>query len=234
MIPLKDENPTEKTPIVTYVLLIANTLIFIYWLSQGGGRGPVMGFAMVPREIVTGQDISPFPSPSPVWITIFTSMFLHGGFLHLAGNMLYLWIFGNNIEDALGHFRFLLFYLLAGVGAAFAHIMSAPFSAVPTVGASGAIAGIMGAYLVLYPNARIITLIILGIFITTAAIPAIIIIGYWFLIQLISAGAFPATGGGVAYWAHIGGFIAGVVLIFFFGGRRLSRRQRPRYMDYWR
>jgi len=232
MIPLRDENPTYTTPVVTYALIAANILVFLYWLALGGSRGPVMGLAMVPREITTGEDILA-NSPHPLWITIFTSMFMHGGVLHIAGNMLYLWIFGNNIEDTLGHFRFLVFYLLCGVGAALTHIASAPLSTVPTVGASGAIAGVLGAYLVLYPDARIITLIFLGFFITTAAIPAVILLGYWFLIQLLSAQLQPPALGGVAYWAHVGGFVTGIILIFMFGGRRLVRRRRSwRYYRY--
>ena len=222
MIPLKDDNPTYSTPVVTYVFVAINIIVFLYWAAMGGPKGLVMGFAMVPREVVTGQDIiNPshgyFPGPSPIWLTIFTSMFMHGGILHIAGNLLYLWIFGNNVEDALGHFKFAIFYLLCGTAAALAHIVSSPGSIVPTVGASGAIAGVLGAYLILYPDARILTLIFLGIFVTTVSIPAVIMLGYWFLIQLISAGAFPTAGGGVAYWAHIGGFVFGVILAPLFG-----------------
>jgi membrane associated rhomboid family serine protease len=157
-------------------------------------------------------------------------MFLHSGFLHIGGNMLYLWIFGNNIEEVLGHVKFALFYLLGGAAAAAAHILSNPLSQVPTVGASGAIAAVLGAYIVLYPSSRIITLVFLGFLVTTVAIPAIIVLGIWILMQLtgVTGGSTPG-GGGVAYWAHIGGFAFGIIGILLLGGRRLIRRNSSTY-----
>ncbi|MDO8683676.1 MAG: rhomboid family intramembrane serine protease [Armatimonadota bacterium] len=237
MIPLRDENPTRTTPVVVIVLIVLNVLVFLIdQLGATDRMGALAGFAMIPKEILTGQDIRT-PSPHPLWITIFTSMFMHGGLLHLGGNMLYLWIFGNNIEDVLGHFKFLLFYLAGGVAAAFAHIVTAsvdPTAAtIPTVGASGAIAAVLGAYLVLYPTARIICLVFLGWFITTAAIPALVVLALWFLLQLLNVSIVGGAGGGVAYWAHIGGFVIGIILIYVLGGKNLSRRgRRPR--DYYR
>lgn len=166
------------------------------------------------------------------WLTIFTSMFLHGNWLHIGSNMLYLWIFGHNVEDTLGKGRFLLFYFICGLAAALAQILSNPYSTVPMVGASGAVAGIMGAYILLFPGARVLTLIPIFIFFTTVELPAFIIIGYWALIQFLNAsllqGGGMLRGGGVAYYAHIGGFIAGIVLILIFGGTPVGGKVRYR------
>lgn len=238
MIPIRDENPTRLTPYVVYVLVVLNVIFFI--IDRLGASGPVgnlWGLSMLPKEVWTGENLPaqigsyviPHNSPEPVYITMVTSMFLHGGLLHLGGNMLYLWIFGNNIEDVLGHVKFLLFYLIGGLVAAFAHILSNPSSQVPTVGASGAIAAVLGAYMVLYPNNKITTLLFIGIFVTTAAIPAVVVLGLWIFLQFISAtlgGGMTPGGGGVAYWAHIGGFMVGVVGILLLGGKKLIRRQR--------
>ncbi|HPP73707.1 MAG TPA: rhomboid family intramembrane serine protease [Armatimonadota bacterium] len=243
MIPIRDENPTRTTPYVVYVLIALNVLFFIIdSIGAQDFRGNLWGYSMIPAEIVTGEDlpavirgeIVPHSSPNPVWLTIITSMFLHGGWLHLGGNMLYLWIFGNNIEDALGHVKFLFFYLMGGVVAACAHILFNINSQVPTVGASGAIAAVLGAYLVLFPKHRVIVLVFLLFFITTIAVPAVVVLGIWFALQVFSAiegtGMTPGSGG-VAYWAHIGGFVAGVVGILLFGGRRLVRNY-PSYRRY--
>ena len=244
VIPLRDENPTRTVPYVTVILIIINVLVFLMdRVGAHGHMGALAGLAMVPREVVTGQDLPPF-GPHPVWLTVFTSMFMHANLLHIGGNMLYLWIFGNNIEDTVGRFMFVVFYAAGGVAAAAAHILSTAanpaMAAVPTVGASGAIAAVLGAYLILFPTARIICLVTLGYLLTTTAVPAMIVLVLWIVLQVISVSVIGGTGagGGVAYWAHIGGFIAGVILIYLMGGKRLLRRRRGngyyrRSYDYW-
>ena len=185
---------------------------------------------MIPAEITgqTGDHLGVLLGPGVgcrfgglTWQAILTSMFLHGGWLHIIGNMWFLWLFGNNIEDSMGHVRYLIFYLLMGTAAGLAQVVSAPDSPIPTVGASGAISGVMGAYLVLYPRVRIQTLFIIFFFIRIIAVPAWLILIYWFAIQLLSGAANPRTGGGVAFWAHIGGFVTGAVLVKVFVSRRL-------------
>jgi len=230
MIPLRDENPTRTTPFVTIALIAANVAAFL--LQLGTERGRMLAFALVPYDLTSGTDVV-FPGgPQPVFLTIFTSMFMHANILHIAGNMLYLWIFGNNVEDTLGHFRFLLFYLACGVAAAAAQIVMDPASQVPMMGASGAIGGVLGGYLMLFPGANIVTLVFLGFFITTANIPAIFVLGIWILTQVVSLQYMAGYGGhmqgGVAYAAHIGGFLAGVILILLLGGRGRARRRRAR------
>lgn len=244
MIPLRDENPTRGTPVVVVALIIINVLVFLVDRLGGGigHQGALAGLAMVPQNIINavqGQPPIPdyvYPSLHPVWLTVFTSMFMHANLLHIGGNMLYLWIFGNNIEDTVGHFKFIMFYFLGGLVAALAHIVSALVSGnpqvalIPTIGASGAIAAVLGAYLVMFPKTRVICLIPLGFFMTTAAIPAVAVLLLWILLQLVNVsmiGGKSLGGGGVAYWAHIGGFVAGMVLILLMGGRRLLRRPPP-------
>src|SRR5262249_18751548 len=210
MIPLRDVIPSRTTPYVTISLVVLNVLVFLYQLSLGSdGQAFVYEYGLVPAMFS--------------WPSVITSMFLHGGFLHIAGNMLYLWVFGNNVEDSMGHFRFLVFYLLCGVAAAAGHVMISPDSTVPTMGASGAIAGVLGAYLLLFPSAKIDTWIpVWWLFLTTIEVPAFFFLGFWFLLQVISGLpelAFSSAQGGVAWWAHIGGFVAGVVLIPFFKRR---------------
>lgn len=250
MIPLADENPSRSKPYIVYGLIIAN--IIVYLINLVGPNGPLgMGslwnFSMVPYSVIhdirvipvanqVGQIIGfkqlPGVGPHPQWITIFTSMFMHGGLLHIGGNMLYLWIFGNNIEDALGHIKFLLFYLACGVLAAFAHIVSGPNSIIPTVGASGAIAGVLGAYLYLFPGNSVRTLVLLGFFWTWVDLPAVLVLGVWFLTQLLGVGnSGGQLNGGVAYWAHIGGFISGIALILLLGGKSLRRPRRRSYLE---
>lgn len=235
MIPLRDENPTRTTPYVVYGLIALNVAAFLYNGTLGLHAGnPLAGFELIPAELTTGRDIG-MPTPVPPWVTIFTSMFLHANWLHVFGNMLYLWIFGNNIEDVLGHFRFLIFYFAAGAGAAFAEVFINPTARVPMVGASGAIAGLLGAYLILFPRARIITLF----FVQVIALPASIVLTYWIAIQVFNSlllGSGMVPGGGVAYAAHIGGFGIGMAMILMFGGRRLLRGRRPveyRRRYYW-
>ncbi|MDO8589526.1 MAG: rhomboid family intramembrane serine protease [Armatimonadota bacterium] len=241
MIPLRDENPTRTTPVIVIALIIANVLMFL--IDRLGAHGPVGAlyeFRMVPQNIINEvRGVGPVaPTLQPVWLTIFTSMFMHANLLHIGGNMLYLWIFGNNIEDRVGHVKFVLFYLAGGFAAAAAHILSTagnPFLAkLPTVGASGAVAAVLGAYLVLFPTARIICLVILGFLITTVAVPAIVVLLIWIALQIVSVsvvGGPGAMSGGVAYWAHIGGFFAGVIMIYLLGGKRLLGGRR-RYTGY--
>lgn len=206
MIPIRDHNPSNRVPYVTYALMAANILIFLSYSNLFSNDRALYAFfdawALFPDRIARGEDLHGLVS----------TMFLHGGWMHLAGNMLFLWIFGDNLEDEMGHTGFLLFYLLSGLIAALAHVMAAPWSQVPTVGASGAIAGVMGGYLLLFPKARVDLLFILVIFVRIFTVPAWVMLGIWFGLQIFSGvGADPETGG-VAYWAHAGGFIAGFVL----------------------
>jgi membrane associated rhomboid family serine protease len=220
VIPLRDNIPTRTFPGVTVALIAANILVFIYQISLGGEHAAVFvaTFGAVPAQF-TGA--APHAAPAlPPGLTIATSMFLHGGLLHLLGNMVFLWIFGNNVEDATGHLRFLVFYLACGAVAAFAHIVTHPDSNVPMVGASGAISGVLGAYFLLFPFARIVTLVVLGFFAQTIQIPAFFFLGFWFLMQFLSAAVNGGAGGGVAFFAHIGGFVAGLVLLIPFKRRR--------------
>jgi len=222
VIPLRDSIPTRTFPGATIALIVANVLVYFYQLSLGGERGAVFVavFGAVPAQF-TGA--APHAAPVlPVGLTIATSMFLHGGLLHLLGNMVFLWIFGNNVEDATGHLRFVCFYLLCGTAAAFAHIAAQPGSNLPMIGASGAISGVLGAYFLLYPFSRIVTLVILGFFAQTARIPAYFFLGFWFLVQFVSGAANIGTkGGGVAFDAHVGGFLAGLLLLVPFKQRRV-------------
>jgi membrane associated rhomboid family serine protease len=174
-------------------------------------------FALIPAEFLTGTDLPP-KVPFPIWLTLFTSMFLHGGMLHILGNLLFLWVFGDNVEDAMGHGRFLLFYLLCGMAAGFAQMGADPNSAIPQIGASGAIAGVLAAYFFLFPQSRVLTLVPIFFFLRLIAVPAVFLLGVWFLLQLVGAGS-GAAGGGTAWFAHIGGFVAGAGLVFFFRRR---------------
>ena len=216
MIPIRDENPHSGTPFIVYVLIALNVVVFINELSLGSQLDSFFQlFAVVPRELSASFAGNPPNQAVPEYITLITSQFLHGGFMHIAGNMLFLWTFGDNIEYDLGHFKFLIFYLTCGVLAGLAHWFFGMDSAVPTVGASGAIAGVMGAYLIKYPKAKIVTLLPLGIIFTTIRIPAMFFLGFWFVQQAISSVAslgVSGDGAGVAYWAHAGGFIFGAVL----------------------
>ncbi|MDT7043102.1 rhomboid family intramembrane serine protease [Candidatus Nitronereus thalassa] len=219
MIPLKDDNPAEIKPIVTVGLIVACVLVFLHQVSLPGKLGEifvyqygaipavVFGYADLPSEIVA---VSAYSS-------LMTSMFLHGGWMHLIGNMMYLWIFGNNIEDVMGHVKFIIFYAACGILAALSHAAIDSESTVPMVGASGAISGVLGAYLLLYPHAKVLVLIPLGFFSQMIYVPAGIVLGLWFLLQLLSGGMnIGHQGGGVAFFAHIGGFLAGMALIPFF------------------
>jgi membrane associated rhomboid family serine protease len=225
MIPLRDDNPIRTRPVVTIALIALCTLVFLWQLSlsANGQQQAAYLFGVIPAVLfgnaqLEGQWI-------PAGATIVTAMFLHGGWLHLIGNMLYLWIFGDNIEDRLGRGRFVVFYLLCGAVAALGQGVADPRSEVPMIGASGAISGVLGAYLVLYPRAKVLVLVPLLIFVTTVRVPALVVLGIWFAGQLLSSlVAAPGSGGGVAFAAHVGGFVAGVALIRLF----LRNRRRPR------
>lgn len=219
MIPYKDDNPTTIFPYITIILIVTNAAVFLVEVFHPSGmKSLVYSYGAIPRNLLSSESIQPV---APLF-TIFTSMFMHGGYLHLAGNMLYLWIFGNNIEDRLGHSRFILFYLLSGVAAAYAHSITAPDSVIPMVGASGAVSGVLGAYLLLYPRARVHTLLWFGLYVEVVRIPALIVIGFWVIIQLINGLLSQGAGsqGGVAWFAHVGGFLFGVLSVRFMMQKR--------------
>ncbi len=231
LFPIGDDNSNRTiVPYVTYALIALNVLV--YFLLQSS-EAFTYGYSVVPAEITRGDDIDSvvriggqalrlYPGPTPVYLTLFSSMFMHGGIGHLFGNMLYLWIFGDNVEDAMGHGKYLIFYLICGVLASAAHILVAPNSVVPSLGASGAIAGLLGAYLVLYPKQGI-RVLYWG---RVVVMPAIMVIGFWGFLQFLSGfGSLAQVGeqGGVAYMAHIGGFVAGIALVFLFRNRQVRK-----------
>jgi membrane associated rhomboid family serine protease len=234
MLPFRDYNPSRTFPLMMVTLVVANVLVFLYMLSlQAQGNHVLARFvlhaAVIPYEYTHGGAVQGIPPIQPVYLTTLTALFMHAGWLHIGGNMLYLWIFGNNIEDSMGPWRFLLFYLLCGVIATVVYIASAPGSQVPSLGASGAIAGVLGAYLVRFPRAQVDTCVFVVFIITVVRLPAFIVLAGWFILQLFQGVAGLGTGaglqGGVAVWAHIGGFIAGMILVNFF--------QRQRGADEW-
>ena len=243
MIPLKDNIPTRRFPFLTVALIAINVFVFVF-LQHGGHVGlgapndnNLVRWGLIPYEVThpgkhcdlvaggsiacEGQSgVSGHASSQPnTWLTFFSSMFMHGGLLHIAGNMLFLWIFGNNIEDSMARWRFVLFYLLGGIVANFAQIAVGPNSTAPGIGASGAIAAVLGGYALLYPRARVITAVILIFFITLLDLPALLVLGGWFVLQLLDAALNSPLGGGVAYFAHIGGFLFGLLLIKLFADR---------------
>jgi membrane associated rhomboid family serine protease len=241
--PYRDENETIRTPIVTFAIIAANILVWL--LFQGAGSGgaleaSVCDWGLIPGELTlratpgegfpmgAGMDCLVDAGRAPAHLV--TAMFLHGGWMHLLGNMWFLWLFGNNIEDSMGRFRFLVFYLLCGVIASLAHVFTDPESIMPMVGASGAISGVMGAYIILYPRVRVYCLVVIIIFVTTISVPAWVMLGYWMLLQVLG-GLGPAAGGGVAFWAHIGGFAAGVLLIKLFSRSEYVLEHRS---SHWR
>jgi len=236
MIPLSDTNYRERFPFVNITLIVVNVLVYGYEVSLsnltlGRTTQALIDFfekwAVVPAEYTSGVSIG--ADPPLQFLTLFSAMFMHGSLLHIASNMLFLWVFGDNIESNMGHLKYLVFYLLSGVLASFAHIFFNINSDVPSLGASGAIAGVLAAYLVLFPRAQVRTLIIIVIFITVTRVSALVLIGIWFLLQffqgLASLGMRQGESGGVAVWAHVGGFVAGLILVIFFRGRR--KRTRP-------
>lgn len=226
MIPLRDENPSGTPPIVTIAFIVLCVLVFLWQLSFGaeGGQRIVYALGVVPAVLLGQGQLPPDLSLVSPWMTIFTSMFMHGGWMHLIGNMLYLWIFGDNVEDAMGHGRFVAFYLLCGAAAVFAQALPEPSSTVPMVGASGAISGVLGAYLLLYPHARVLVVIPFGFYLHPMRIPAGLVLVLWFGLQLLSNLMAQPGQGGVAFRAHIGGFIAGMILIPVFKQRRARLR----------
>ena len=249
MIPLKDNIPTLRFPVVTVALIVLN--VAMYFFFQHGGlslgeptgadyRQNVVEYGAIPYEITHPGEQCTQPGGGPdactdkdeglaaTWITLFTSMFMHGGLLHLAGNMLFLWIFGNNIEDAMGRLKFAAFYLLGGLVAAFGQTLIDTSSTIPSIGASGAVAAVLGGYALLYPRARVVTLVIIIIFITIIELPALLVLGLWFLFQLYDASQpIGGEGGGIAYFAHIGGFLFGLAMIKLF-----ANRENPNYGSY--
>ncbi len=237
LFPIGDDNTDRRNvPVITWTLIGINILFFLY---QMGNDPFTYGYSVVPREITEGRDLAGvvrlggggvqlYPGPTPIYLTIFTAMFMHGGLAHIGGNMLYLWIFGDNVEDRMGHIKFLIFYLLCGVLATAAHIFFQPKSIVPSLGASGAIAGVLGGYLVLFPH-RGVRVFQFG---RVVEMPALIVIGLWGLLQFISGFGSLGQGGssgGVAYMAHVGGFVAGLVLVFLFRNPPAP----PRQQEYW-
>jgi len=240
MFPLRDENPTLNQPRATIAIIAIN--IFTWVFLQGFGTDPALvsslcQYGLIPGDLLgnlqpgngfrISENLVCIISTDNSTYSLFSSMFMHGGWMHIIGNMWFLWVFGDNVEDIMGSARFVVFYLLCGLGAAAAQILSNPGSAIPMVGASGAIGGIMGAYALLYPRAHVHTFIFLGFYATTVAIPAVFMLGYWFLLQLLGGlPAIGASGGGVAFWAHIGGFLVGIGLIKIFTKNKLLEQHR--------
>lgn len=255
MFPIRDDNPQILVPYATLGIIVVNVLVWIF--VQGLGSDPALAgsicrLGLIPAELLqsvpAGTRIQLGPgqvcelSSASSWHTLISSMFMHGGWLHIIGNLWFLWVFGNNVEDSMGHGRFVIFYLLCGIAAAALQVATNVESAVPMVGASGAIGGVMGAYVLLYPRVHVHLLLIFGFYITTIAVPAAFMLGYWLLLQLISGFAsLGSSGGGVAFWAHVGGFLAGAVLILLFRDRDLIERhpyhgwkQKPSPTKNWR
>jgi membrane associated rhomboid family serine protease len=235
--PLRDNIPTEHFPVVTVLLIAANCFVYFFlqdgfWqLPASGGDWPVDQYAAIPCEFTGASPCETVPGGPPTIVTAFTSMFMHGSLLHLGGNMLFLWIFGNNVEDAMGPVKFVVFYLLAGLAADAAHIATDFDSAVATLGASGAVSGVLGGYLLLFPRARVVTLIFIIFFFTIIELPAILFLGFWILQQGLLAYfdlLQPTEGGGVAYFAHIGGFVFGLLLIRAFASEKRHTAQLRR------
>jgi hypothetical protein len=231
MIPIRDRNPSGTFPYITIGIIVVNVLIFLYELSLDSGLGVfVMKFGIVPLKVSNYSQV-----PDLTFISTFfpfiSSMFLHGGFIHLIGNMWFLWIFGDNIEDKLGHFKYLGFYILCGIIASSVHVFFNSQSNVPCIGASGAIAAVLGAYMVTFPRARVVTIVPLFIFIQIIELPAVVVLGFWFVIQFFNGAVSitaSASGAGVAWWAHIGGFAAGVIILYtirIFSVRKPMRRR---------
>lgn len=238
MFPIRDDNPQILIPYATYAIVALNALVWVF--VQGIGMEPQLSGSICRLGLIPGELLQSLPpgarvmlgpntyctlGDSPAWFTPITSMFMHGSWLHILGNMWFLWIFGNNVEDAMGHFRFVVFYLLCGLAAATLQTIADPASAIPMVGASGAIGGVMGAYVLFYPRVHVHLLIFLGFFITTIAVPAVFMLGYWFVLQFLSGVAsMGGEGGGVAFWAHVGGFAAGAGLALLFRNKQLLAR----------
>ena len=229
MIPISDDSQTRLTPLVTLAIVLACVLVYVWEVRLGPEMGAAYGqYGFVPRTLLSPQLPSPDQTSLPPWATIFSSMFLHGSFWHLAGNMLYLWIFGNNIEDAMGHARFVLFYFLSGIAAALTMAFMDPASTLPMVGASGAISGVLGAYMLLYPRARVTVVVPVLIILYPLRLSAVWVVGVWFAMQLLNATLSTPDSPGVAWWAHVGGFAAGIVLTPLFKSRNFPLFGRVR------
>jgi membrane associated rhomboid family serine protease len=224
LIPLHDDNPTELFPYVTVAFIVACVMVFLWQFSLGpqGQQFILVAFGFIPAVVLQGQTLPNELQLIPPTATVFTSMFLHGGWMHLIGNMLYLWIFGNNVEDAMGHKRFLVFYLVCGIAAAMAQAIPNPGSTIPMVGASGAISGVLGAYLLLHPKARVLVVLPLVFIWYSTRLRAMYVLAFWFVLQIVNSVMTAASGGGgVAWGAHIGGFVAGMALIPLFKYRKV-------------
>jgi membrane associated rhomboid family serine protease len=250
VIPYRDENETIRTPLITFAIIATNALAWL--LLQGAGAEPrlaasVCNLGLVPGELTgmarvgealpMGPGLACSVDSGRQIAHVFTSMFLHGGWMHLLGNMWFLWIFGNNVEDSMSHAGFLLLYLICGIAAALAQVATGPASIVPMVGASGAIGGVMGAYIVLYPHVRVYNLVMLGFYVTTFALPAWMMLGYWMLLQVLGGAMTPSEGGGVAYAAHVGGFAAGAILVKLFArsdyvAQHRAHHWRPKHVGF--
>ena len=239
MFPYRDDNPTLRTPVVTIGIIALNTAVWV--LVQGMGMDPALTRSVCELGLIPGEFLGTIPAGTAVplgpdsqcvlgygavWVTPLTSMFLHGGWLHLIGNMWFLWLFGNNVEDSMGRLRYGLFYVLAGLGAAATQTLLSPTSAVPMVGASGAISGVMGAYVILYPTVQVHMIVVLVVFITRIVVAAYLMLGYWFLLQLLGGAASLGSAGGVAFWAHVGGFLVGALLVGLFRNPALVAEHR--------
>jgi membrane associated rhomboid family serine protease len=224
MIPLKDDSPSALKPIVTISLIVGCVGVFLWQrsLDAASSRQAVAALGAIPAVLLTDARLPPDLQWVPRFASPVTSMFLHGGWMHLLGNMLFLWIYGDNVEDAMGHARYLVFYFLCGIVAAFAQALANPDSPIPIIGASGAISGVLGAYLLLFPRAKVLTLVLLPFFFTTVRMPAMLLLLLWFAVQLISDLAAPTAGASVAFRAHVGGFLTGMLLVPF-----LKRRDVP-------
>ncbi len=231
MFPIRDENPQLRVPWVTFVIIGLN--VTAWTLLQGLGSEPALSrsicqLGLIPGDVFGRIALPPGPTqlPCPVdgegsWLTVLSSMFMHGSWMHIIGNMWFMWIFGGNVEDAMGRVRFALFYLLCGAAAAAAQMLSNVASPIPMVGASGAIGGVMGAYIILFPRVHVHMLVFLGFFVTTFAVPAVLMLGYWIALQFLGGLTSAGATGGVAFWAHVGGFVAGAALVFLFKNDRL-------------
>jgi membrane associated rhomboid family serine protease len=231
MIPLRDDNPSSSKPVVTIALIVLCVLMFLWQLSLGalGGQRAIYALGVIPAVLLGDVQLPHDLQLVPASATVLTSMFMHGGWMHLIGNMLYLWIFGDNVEDSMGHGRYLVFYLLCGVAAALAQALPDPSSEIPMVGASGAISGVLGAYLLLHPHARVLVAVPFGFILHTMRLPAGLVLVLWFGLQLLSNLMAPGQGGGVAFRAHIGGFIAGMLLVSVFKKRNVRLFAPARY-----
>ena len=228
MIPLRDDNPSSMVPFVTYGIIAVCVITFLWQVGLGAGEGQraVYALGVIPAVLFDHAELSPQIAMVPPLATVFTSMFLHGGWMHLIGNMLFLWIFGDNVEDSMGHVRYVIFYLLCGVAAVLAQALPDTTSQIPMIGASGAISGVLGAYLLLFPHARVLVMVPLGFIMHMVHLPAGLVLGLWVVIQLVQSALAPPGAAGVAFAAHVGGFVAGMALIPLFK-RRGVRLLRP-------